>query len=132
MTDGTELSNQLKQFIGAERVFFSPMNRSINYTEGVLHFLNHAGNGAYWLLDILLTQPEILKGVRDHGIVFIHLKVENSQAKLYVNRDSGESPLYERRIEFTDCPAAPVTIDNPKGEWLFYFVYNTIMLPSEY
>ena len=132
MTDGTELSNQLKQFIGSEQVFYSPMNRSINYTEGVLHFLNHAGNGAYWLLDILLTQPEILKGVSDHGIVFIHLKVGNSQAKLYVNRDSGEAPLYERRIAFTDCPEAPSSIDDPKGEWLFYFVGNTIMLPSEY
>jgi len=132
MTDGNELSNQLKQFIGSEQVFFSPMNRSINYTEGVLHFLNHAGNGAYWLLDILLTQPEILKGVREHGMVFIHLKVENSQAKLYVNRDSGEIPLYKRLIEFTDCPAAPVTIANTTGEWIFYFCGNTIMLPSEY
>lgn len=132
MIDGNELSNQLRQFIGSEQVFYSPLNRSVLYTEGFKHFLQNAGNGAYWLLDILITQPEILKGVRDHGIVFIHLKVGNSQAKLYVNRDSGEAPLYERLIAFTDCPEAPSSIDDPKGEWLFYFAGNTIMLPSEY
>ena len=125
--DSIDLKNNLAQFTGSEQVFFNPLNKRVNYTDGVRFFARNAGGGAYWLLDILVTQPEILKGVKEHGFCVVILKVIGSVGHLTVARDyDGESfdgVAYTRSIDFTDCP---------EGEWKFYFVDNTILLPSEY
>lgn len=131
MNNGQELASALRGYYGSDTIFFHPINRKVFYTEGFQFFLKNAGGGAYWLLDILATEPAILKGVRELGIVFVRLTVLNGQANLVVNADDGEPPLYHRHISFTDCPEKPVTKDDPKGEWLFYFENMTLMLPSE-
>lgn len=131
MTDGQELLHGMRQYHGGDTLLFNAMNPKVNYTEGVRFFMQNAGGGAYWLLTILLTQPEILKAQKEHGIVFVRLKVAGNVALLMVNIDSGEPPLYQRFIDFTDCPERPVTESEPEGEWLFYFENDTIMLPAE-
>lgn len=127
--DGQDLKLNLGQFTGSETIFFHSLNRRINYTEGVRFFAQNAGNGAYWLLDILATQSEILQGVAEHGFCVVILKVVGTVGQLTVARDFSEDAgafeddTYTRAIDFTDCP---------EGTWKFYFVDNVIMLPSEY
>lgn len=132
--DSIELKNELAHHTGSEQIFFHNLNRNVNYTEGVRAFARNAGGGAYWLLDILATQPEILKGVRANGMCVVILDVKESvekisTAKLTVAADYSEEMnrfdgvAYERQIDFTDCPP---------GVWKFYFVDYMIMLPSEY
>jgi hypothetical protein len=131
MKCGHELHSALRQFWGSETLYQHPFNRRVVYTEGMKFFFDNAGNGAYWLLDILITQPEILKPMRELGIVFVRLKVTGSHAMLTVNADDGEPALYEREIHITDCPECPKTEHNPNAEWMFYFENSTLMLPSE-
>lgn len=140
MQDGHELYQALRQFMGGgEDIYKHALVKSFNYTEGVREFAQEAGNGAYWLLDILATEPVITKHIKDHGFAIVQLKVIRSVAVLNVSNDIGVPPLYSRTIDFTDCPEAPVTLPNPDGVWKFYLEQSYVgdrhvilcMLPNE-
>lgn len=140
MQDGHELYQALRQFMGGgEDIYKHALVKSFNYTEGVREFAQEAGNGAYWLLDILATEPAIIKHIKDCGFALVLLKVTGSTALLTVADDSDVPPLYARTINFTDCPEAPVTPSNPEGVWKFYLEQSyagdrpiiLCMLPNE-
>lgn len=126
MKDANELRNELGQFTCAEKYYFNPLNRSIYYTDGAKFFFKNAGGGAYWLLDILTTQPEILKALSREGFLCVTLTVtKDATAVLDVANDigPGATVYYQRDLDYTDCPA---------GEWRLYLVDGVILLPSEY
>ncbi len=124
MKTAQELKSQLAQHYGSETFFRHPFNRQAVYTEGVKCFAENAGGGAYWLLDILCTEPAILKEARDFAS--ITLTVADGTAILAVTdggKDGNEpSTIFRRKIDFTDCP---------EGTWRFFFENMTLMLPSE-
>lgn len=101
------------------------------WTEGVKDFADHAGGGAYWLLDILATEPAILGLVKQQGIAFATLAVADGKGLLTVVQDEGQPPVFSRAFSTTDCP---------EGDWMFYLaqteldggVGTVILLPSEY
>lgn len=126
MKDANELRNALSQFTCTEGYFFNPINRNIHYTDGAAFFFENAGGGAYWLLDILLTQPEILKPLKTEHFLVVQLTVNDDMlAVLTVANDTGSDATvyYRRDLYYTDCPA---------GEWMFYMIDHVILLPSEY
>lgn len=126
MKDANQLRDELSQFTGTCRYYFHPFNRSIHYTDGAKFFFENAGNGAYWLLDILITQPEILKALSREGFLCVTLTVtKDATAVLDVANDSGPGATvyYRRELDYTDCPA---------GEWRLYMIDNVILLSSEY
>lgn len=140
MKDGKDLYQALRQFTGGgEDIFRHSLVKSFNYTEGVREFAREAGNGAYWMLDILATTPEITKHIKEHGFALVLLKVTGSTARLTVANDSGVPPLFALDIPYTDCPEAPVTPVNTEGTWKFYLEQSyagdkpitLMMLPNE-
>ena len=121
MQDGHELYQSLRQFMGGgEDIYKHRLVKSFNYTEGVREFAREAGGGAYWMLDILATEPAIIKQIKDRRFALVLLKVTGSTALLTVADDSGVPPLFTRTIDYTDCPEAPVTPSNSEGAWKFY------------
>ena len=115
----TYLKSELAQFTGTEEWYRHSINRSVTYTEGVQYFAEKAG--CYWLLDILATQPEILKQAEE----FANIKFtahEDLTGNLRVSDGNGNE-VYHKKIGYTDCPT---------GTWEFFFYNNVIMLPSEY
>lgn len=139
MKDGQELYNHLRQHTGTQQVFHHSLVRSFNYTEGVRDFAQNAGGGAYWLLDILATEPAITKLVNEEGFGLVILKVTGRTAQLTVAGDSDIPPVYSRDLDFTDCPEAPTTATNTEGAWKFYLEPTEVggnpvimcMLPQE-
>ena len=128
----TALADTLRQFTGTETWFRHPITRDFLYTEGVHFFANNAGGGAYWLLDILATQPEVRRGVTSKGFGIALLSAKDAAAWLTVSHDLGEhnkpiDVLFAKTITYTDCP---------DGQWKFYLQYDgehiICMLPSEY
>lgn len=75
MKDANELRHELRQHTGGEQIFRHSLNAGFNYTEGVRAFAQQAGGGAYWLLDILATQPEVRNGVKQEGFCVMLLTV---------------------------------------------------------
>lgn len=121
---GQNLANQLSQFAGGSDEFYRhALNQNVTYTSGVRHFAQHAGGGAYWLLDILSTEPAILKEAQEFAVVTLTAK--GGKATLVVtDGGKGDVPvtIYTRELDYTDCP---------DGEWVFYFKNLTLMLPDE-
>jgi hypothetical protein len=110
----------LTQFYGSEKVYFNPLYKWLNYTDGVKYFLENAGGGAYWLLDIIGTELHALS--RKEQFLSIKMTVADNEADITVT-DGNDGKLYSRHIEYTDCPA---------GQWDFFLTNNVLMLPSEY
>ena len=114
------LAHELAKFTGTEEWFRHSLNRKMTYTEGVQFFAENAGEGAYWLLDIIATE-----GMEIHAkeqFVGIKLKVESHSAWLELN-DGNNNILLSKKINYTDCP---------DGEWKFYLIDNVMLLTSEY
>lgn len=116
------LREALRQFYGSDTLYRSPLNRSVVYTEGVKHFADAVGG--YWLLDILATEPAILKEAREFADVRLVVKDDRTAQLTVTDGGKGADPVvvYERHLNFTDCPV---------GEWQFFFENFTLMLPSE-
>lgn len=115
------LLDDLQQFTGTVDYHRHPMYRFVMYTDGVRHFFRHAGNGGYWMLDLLATEPRIR--IQAKEFASIKLRVQESKAVLTVNDGNDGPNVYERHIEYTDCP---------EGEYLFYWIGEIIMLAREY
>lgn len=122
-----ELESELKSFYGSDTFYLHPLVRDVKYTSGVKFFAENAGGGAYWLLDILLTEPAIHKQAREFAAITLTVSKDETADIVVTNgrgpEDGGEKIGFTRKIEFTDCP---------EGIWKFYFIGNILLLPSEY
>lgn len=119
--DSSQLRHGLAQYTGCDQPFRHSLVRSVLYTDGVQFFAQNAGNGAYWFIDILATEPAIRKLGADFAL--ITLTVTDSAAKIVVTDGNDDTPpVFTQTIEWTDCP---------EGEWKFYFEGGMIMLPQE-
>lgn len=130
-TAAETLLDGLAQYYGGDQVYKHSLNPRFNYTAGVRHFAQNAGNGAYWLLDILATEPSVKALIKEEGFGIAILKVNKSgKATLVVKADTYAASAYEREIRHTDTPA---------GEWKFYLEQTEVgstevalmMLPRE-
>lgn len=116
-----EFRSELANFYGSETVYRHGLNRNVLYTEGVKFFAEKAE--CYWLLDIIATEPAILKQMKEGGTIIWLTVRDNNQGHICAASDSDEPHVFERHLHFTDAP---------EGAWKFYFFNNVIMLPSEY
>lgn len=125
MKDAAELQGLLAHYTGTTNWYRHPLSPArCTYTDGVKAFAENAGGGAYWLLDAILIEPALIHAMNVHRIIEVRLEVtEGGKAKLAARRDDGVPDLFERSIEWTDCPP---------GLWRFYFCDNVLLLPSEY
>lgn len=136
--DAHELKVELAQYYGGdENVYRHALNAKFNYTAGMKALFSNAGGGAYWLSDILATEPAILNGVKQHGFCVGVLDSTGGSAGLTVAVDYDSetktflTPVFTRFIPVTDFP---------EGHWKFYLTYTTVgsfnvvmaLLPREY
>lgn len=119
--DPNELKHNLAQFTGTAHWYRHPLTRHVLYTDGVAYFAEAAG--AYWLLDIIATQPEIVNTMHNEGFAVIELDVADDDTAEITCDDGNGNVSYRRHLEYTDAP---------RGTWRFYFAGNVIMLTSEY
>jgi len=109
----------LSQFYGTEKYHktfvFSP---NLKHTDGVQYFAEQAG--AFWFLDIVAT--EIYPFSDKYPFMTIYLTVKDGKAEIIV-QDGDVSRLFQRQIDFTDCP---------EGTYEFFLTDDVLMLCSEY
>ena len=109
----------LSQFYGTEKYHktfvFSP---NLKHTDGVQYFAEQAE--AFWFLDIVAT--EIYPFSDKYPFMTIYLTVKDGKGEIIV-QDGDISRLYQRQIDFTDCP---------EGTYEFFLTDDVLMLCSEY
>jgi len=116
------LAHDLAQFTGTDKYYKHPLfARHVLWTDGVNHFINNSGGGAYWFLDIILT--EIAPLHREHPFLSVTLSVTPESRAVIKVTDGNETDLWSRDISFTDTPT---------GDYRFFMVDNVFLLTSEY
>lgn len=117
----------LNSFIGTDNYYYNPLFKNLNYTDGVKYFMDNAGEGANWFLILVATE---IKPILKEDFYFIELTVNKEEtAKIIVQRDKGEPILYEKEIDYTDCPYS----DKPYKFCLdINTEYSILCLLSEY
>jgi hypothetical protein len=113
----------LSQFYGTEKyhktsAFGLAFGQHLKHTDGVQYFAEQAG--AFWFLDIVAT--EIYPFSDKYPFMTIYLTVKDGQAEIIV-QDGDISRLWQRHIDFTDCP---------DGTYEFFLTDDVLMLCSEY
>lgn len=129
--DAKELTSALAHCTGTEGYMRHPLVRSFLMTDGAKCFFDNAGGGAYWLADILATEPAIRKLVMEKSIAFATFTVKDAKGLLTVIQDEGMPPVFKKTINLTDCP---------EGTWKLWMQAASIdaanqivcMVPSEY
>ena len=117
--DKNQLLTELKYFTGSEQLYFNPLFRKFKYTEGV-KFLAEKSN-SYWLIDFVLSN-QYLTILKNNEFQTWKIKVTGNKAEITVE-DGNHNKLKSFKIDFTDFPL---------DEFSLWFVYDTLMLPSEY
>lgn len=122
-----ELRALIRQIEPMDRVYFHQLVRSYNYTEGVRTFLINAGTGAYWLNDVLATEPAITKAVKANGRCECILRVANSIGTVLVADEFDEDRItkvlepvnlhFKKSFSSVDCPP---------GDWKINLAYTTV------
>lgn len=120
MSQKTLTKADLAQFIGTEQYYRHGLMAKVIYTDGVRYVAEKAG--AYWLIDeIAFAQAE--PAVAKQPFQFWHLKVAADYSAMLTCSDGNDGHILTRTIPFTDFPL---------DEMKFYFIDNTLLLPSEY
>lgn len=119
-----EFATQLAHYYGSEKLFRHPValpnSPKLVYTQGVEYFLEECGGGAYWFADIIAT--EVLPLQQQEEFIVIKMVVADEQATITAD-DGNDNILWQRDINYTDA------FD---GEWKFYLIDGTMLLPQEY
>ncbi len=120
MTQNTLTKADLMQFTGSEQWYRHTLVPNIVYTDGARHVARFGG--AYWLLDeIALAQA--LPMIKAEAFQLWILTVHGDSKATLTCTDGNDATIYTKRISWTDFPL---------DEIRFYFIDNTILLPSEY
>lgn len=122
--------NTLNQFYGSEN-FYRHWTQALVYTDGMQYI---SENGGGWLLDAIASyqNQKCLQQGMLRDVQFWELKVdtEKQSAVLTCVADSGQKPVVEQLIEYTDFPfdiqinVERTSLDGKKEIML-------MMLPSE-
>lgn len=140
MIDANELRHELRQYTGGEQVYRHSLVKSFNYTAGMRFMFQNAGNGAYWLADILATELKIRQAVVGEGFCVGVLKVSGTAAMLVVARDYNEHAEEGSKLDGVYFARAINCTDFPEGAWKFYLTHTSVggqeailaLLPNEY
>jgi len=129
----------LSGFTGCDQWTRHWMNRNLIYSEGMAHVAEHAGGGAFWLIDAIASHeghnPELValkQADPDFDFLhfwYLHVDTEKHTAVLECGLDSDQPAVVRQEIEYTDFPLPELTIyagnDGPGTP-------TKLFLPSEY
>ena len=122
MKTSEEIENYLVQCNGCDHLVRHWTG--LLYTEGLQYIAEHAGGGAYWLLDLIASyQPKCRKDrqLREFQVWELKVDLEKKTARVTCLRDAGVEAFHQD-IEFSDFPLPELRV---------YVENNTICLPQE-
>jgi len=129
----------LEQFNGSQNFYvWNPLSPTYGASEGVIYVAENAGNGAFWLLDMIVANESYNSSIReqlnnDYSFARMHfwqLKVNISTQTATVScLIDLDQPVWKKEIEYTDFPLSEIYIcvgDDGEG------TNKKLFLASEY
>jgi hypothetical protein len=120
MTKKNLTKADLRQFTGSEHWYRHHLVRKILYTDGAQYVAEHGD--AHWLLDEI-SFAQSLANVAAERFQVWELSVAINRTAGLVCSDGNGRVAYVKTLDWTDFPLDEIS---------FYFIDNTILLPSEY
>lgn len=111
----------LRRFTGTEYWYRHGLLRNVLYTDGAKYVAENAG--AYWLLDEIAFSQMVKRVVAEEFQLWKLRVNSQDQAAQLVCEDGNGNIVFRKLIPYTDFPLEEIS---------FYFIDNTILLPSEY
>ena len=111
----------LMQFTGTEFWHRHGLVRSVLFTDGAKYVAELGG--AYWLLDEIALAQRFEKRVSGEEFQLWRLTVTKDSKATLVCEDGNGRKILSKAIPYTDFPLEEIS---------FYFINDTILLPSEY
>jgi len=112
-----EIETSLNRFTGTEKYY--KHFTGILYTDGINYFINKLN--CYWFLDIIGSYQHELK---NKAFQIWGIKVNDDKtAAVYCIEDTGEKPLVEQELDYTDFPLK---------EYEVYLENGVVLLKSEH
>lgn len=111
----------LDQFHGSESFYKHPLFRQFVYTEGV-QYVAEQGE-AFWLLEKIFACKQCVEKLQNERFLAFTLTKKDQGGASFSVEDGNHNALYSENILFTDFPLQTIT---------FWFVGETLLLPSEY
>lgn len=111
---------KLAEFTGSETFYRHGLNRNIVYTQGVQYVAEEGG--AFWLVDEVAS-GQLNPIIQKHDFQVWKLKKTSPHTAILTVEDGDYNEIFAKPIGFTDFP-----LDSME----FWFMNNTIYLPSEH
>lgn len=108
-------------YTGSRRRYRHSLNYKVGYTDGVKYVAETAE--AYWLIDTIALLQEYDRAVKSEPFQVWILKVTDKGGAILSCDDGNKNVVYTKSIASTDFPKQGIK---------FYFVRDTLMLPTEY
>lgn len=123
-TENRLTQTDLNQFYGSENLWTDGV---IQYTDGIKYLAQTAQ--CYWLLGVIGSYRPTIRRYSDHESfgLWLFTIAEDNSGTLTFSADTGESPLIQQEIPYTDfsdhCDINPLKLFQQSG---------VLLLPSEY
>ena len=131
----------LNGFTGCDQWTRHWLNRNIIYSEGMAYVAEHAGGGAFWLIDAIASHEAgpMIAALRqaDSDFDYLHfwyltVDTERHTAVLECRLDSEQPAVVAQEIEYTDFDLGSIKLYVAVTEGSDGNPVWVIMLPSEY
>lgn len=119
----TITKTNLHHFTGSETLYYHPLFRNYNYTDGVQYL---GANGASWLITDIFSfqnQPKIRVYAKQETFQVWTLKINQDQTAKLICDDGNNNVLFIHDYNYSDFPLPQIKL---------YLCNNVLMLPSEY
>ena len=118
--DLEKFTNELVEYTGTNKYYAYPLAEQYTYTDGVRHVSRRTDS--YWLINAIFTLQLLDEVKKESFQVWTIITSEDGSARLYLEDGNGNA-VKEIKIEYTDFPLSKFT---------YWFINNTLILPSEY
>lgn len=112
----------LRQFHGSEGLFYNPLFRRVEYTDGVKWL---GDNGAGWLQDAILSHLIHNNKIKNEEFVSISLMVQKDKTAVLTFDEGNGRVLDSQEFDYVDFPIYEYEVK-------FFCTNNVLMLASEY
>lgn len=137
--DGQQLRAELGQYYGGHDQNYKSPFGPMQYTPGVRFFFQQGGRaGAYWVREILSTEPAITRAWQKHGFVFVLVDAvkDSDMCRITVSEDADTQKVADN--DSYKIPAGEIYFnlelpysDLQRGQWVFYIENGLMVLPNE-
>ena len=125
-----QIREQLSMNIGSEKLYYHPLFKGMNYTEGITHLRDLCQ--CHWLVIDVLCILKTLQENYEFITIKLHKEKESDTCRIDYEDGNG-NVIKNQQYPFTDFPLNNYMLqDKIRPAIMLYYTNQVLLLPSEY